>query len=62
MEILANKIILNEEIVIEGFNGDKNEEISSNYFYNSWINSFEIEENKKDKTYQHFIKKTKYHH
>ena len=36
-----------------------NEEISSNYFYNSWINSFEIEEYKKDKTYQHFIKKNK---
>ena len=59
LETLHKKIILNEQKVKEDFIEFGIEEINSEYFYNSWIESFEKEKYKKSKNYTDFIKKDK---
>ena len=57
LETLHKKIILNEQKVKEDFIEFGVEEKNSEYFYNSWLKSFNKEKYKIINKYKHFIKK-----
>ena len=59
MELLINKIKLNEEKIEEEIFLIGYEKLTPSFFCGSWINSFSSENYKKQKKYQPFIKKQK---